>query len=311
MVRIKNKITKLRWLAQTLWFVLFGHAVLFGISPFGSSAGTRNIFIPNFTTRFLINSPGYCYLYELQNAGQGGYKLFYLNIVIPLLIVIILIIILGRIWCGWLCPFGFFQDLISHVRKSARVRYRELPYGLLVSLDRLKYAILFMIVLIVVGISIPAFGLYYFRSDLALPYCQVCPVRPLYIFYQQLFGFESWSTSIPSLGIIILAAVIGTGFIFRRSWCRVCPMGGLLALFSRRALTTLRKDGDKCIKCRVCLRACPMDIREVYEEMEKDNISSPECIHCYRCVELCPEEGCLSVALVNKDIVKSKPMAKK
>ena len=88
-------------------------------------------------------------------------------------------------------------------------------------------------------------------------------------------------------------------------------MGALLALFSRRALTTLRKDGDKCIKCRVCLRACPMDIREVYEEMEKDNISSPECIHCYRCVELCPEEGCLSVAFVNKDIVKSKPMAKK
>ena len=54
-----------------------------------------------------------------------------------------------------------------------------------------------------------------------------------------------------------------------------------------------------------------MDIREVYEEMEKDNISSPECIHCYRCVELCPEEGCLSVAVANKDIVKSKPMAKK
>ncbi|MCK5560859.1 MAG: 4Fe-4S binding protein [Thermoplasmata archaeon] len=311
MIVIKNKITTSRWVVQLLWFVFFAHGILFGIPAFGSSATLRNIFIPNFTTRFLINSPGYCYLYEMQNAIQGGNKLYYLNLIIPFLIVAIFIIILGRVWCGWLCPFGFFQDLMSKTRKTAKRSYKELPYSAVVILDRFKYALLFLIVLILVGISIPAFGLYYFRSDLALPYCQVCPVRPLYIFYQQLFGFESWSTSIPIYGIIVLTVVVVTGFVVRRSWCRVCPMGALLALFSRRALITLRKDSDKCIKCRVCLRACPMDIREVYEEMEKDNISSPECIHCYRCVELCPEEGCLSVAVANKDIVKSKPMAKK
>jgi formate hydrogenlyase subunit 6/NADH:ubiquinone oxidoreductase subunit I len=49
-----------------------------------------------------------------------------------------------------------------------------------------------------------------------------------------------------------------------------------------------------------------MDIEEIYEQKDKTNISSKECIHCYRCVELCPEEDALSVAFLEKRIIRSK-----
>jgi polyferredoxin len=91
----------------------------------------------------------------------------------------------------------------------------------------------------------------------------------------------------------------------------VCPIGAINSLFNKHSLLTLQKDGDKCTKCRICLRACPMDIEEIYEEKGKTKISSKECIHCYRCVELCPEEDCLSVAFLEKKLLSSKSPYKK
>jgi formate hydrogenlyase subunit 6/NADH:ubiquinone oxidoreductase subunit I len=83
-------------------------------------------------------------------------------------------------------------------------------------------------------------------------------------------------------------------------------VGAINSFFNKYALLTLQKDGSKCTKCRVCLRACPMDIEDIYEQMGKTNISSKECIHCYRCVELCPENDCLSVAFLEKKFIRSK-----
>ena len=119
-------------------------------------------------------------------------------------------------------------------------------------------------------------------------------------------GFEPWSTGIPNLAIVALIVTLILSFMVRKFYCRICPVGAINSFFNKHALLTLQKDGDKCTKCRICLRACPMDIEEIYEEMGKTNISSKECIHCYRCVELCPEDGALSVAFLEKQIIKSK-----
>jgi len=82
-------------------------------------------------------------------------------------------------------------------------------------------------------------------------------------------------------------------------------MGGFMALFSRHSLTWLHKDTDKCTKCRVCLRVCPMDHDRVYEEMEKDDVGGEDCTLCGKCVEMCPEKGCLSLNFMSKRLVTS------
>ena len=78
-----------------------------------------------------------------------------------------------------------------------------------------------------------------------------------------------------------------------------------MAPVNRSAMLTLQKDGNKCTRCRACLRVCPMDIEEVYVEMERTNITAPECIHCYRCVEECPEKDCLTIEYLGKTISRS------
>ncbi len=305
-IDIKNKITRVRNIVQFAWFVFFANGLLFGLPLFGSDPKLRYVFIPNLTTKYLINTPTHCYFFELQSAIQNGYFMFYLNLIIPLLIIFILLLILARFWCGWLCPVGFVQDLMQYLRVLFRIPYKELNYRTIRVLDRMKFVILFVVILMVFMISLPYYGLGSFPGGLELPFEQVCPARPMFVYFQQILGWEPWSTGVPTLGIIVLAIFFVLSFMVRKFWCRVCPVGAINSFFNKYSLLTLQKDGDKCTKCRICLRACPMDIEEIYEEKGKIKISSKECIHCYRCVELCPEDDCLSVAFLDKRLVRSK-----
>jgi formate hydrogenlyase subunit 6/NADH:ubiquinone oxidoreductase subunit I len=200
-----------------------------------------------------------------------------------------------------------------HLRQLFKLPYYELNFTTVKVLDRTKFAILFIVLVLVFMVSIPCNGgLGCYSGDLANPYEQFCPARPMYVIFQQLLTWEPWSTGVHPLGLTVLGFFFVLSFVVRKFWCRVCPIGAINSFFNKYALLTLQKDGSKCTKCRICLRACPMDIEEIYEEKGKTNISSKECIHCYRCVELCPEEGCLSVAFLEKTIVSSKsPYIKK
>jgi len=62
---------------------------------------------------------------------------------------------------------------------------------------------------------------------------------------------------------------------------------------------------EKCTKCGICKRVCPVQVTEVYEE-NGGNVTAPKCIHCFRCVEVCPYEGCLNIKMAGKTIYKSK-----
>jgi len=305
-ISIKNKVTRLRNVVQLLWLIFFGNGLLFGLPAFGTNPALRYVFIPNLTTKYLIYSPSHCYFFELQSALQTGYSVYYLNIVLPLLIVIILLLLFARFWCGWLCPFGFVQDLLQELRRLLRLPYKVLSYPTVRILDKTKFAILFIVIVIVVLLGLPDYGLGAYQSIIKSPFEQVCPARPLFVYVQQIIGWEPWSTGIPPLSIAALAFFFGASFVVRKFWCRICPVGAINSYFNKYALLTLQKDGEKCTKCRICLRACPMDIEEIYEEKGKTNISSKECIHCYRCVELCPEEDCLSVAFLVKKLYRSK-----
>lgn len=291
---------------QLSWFIFFAHGVLFGLPIFGSDPKLRYIFVPNLTSKYLNFAPSHCIFYELQANIQAGYSEFYLNLIIPLLILCILLLLFSRFWCGWLCPIGFVQDLVQHIRQIFKLPYLELDYSVIRILDKTKYAILFIVILLVFLVSLPQYGLNHFQNDLANPFEQFGPARPMFVLYQQLLGWEPWSTGLPTIGLTVLGFFFVFSFIVRKFYCRICPVGAINSLFNKHALLTLQKDGDKCTKCRICLRACPMDIEEIYEEKEKTNISAKECIHCYRCVELCPEDDCLSVAFLEKKIYRSK-----
>jgi polyferredoxin len=116
---------------------------------------------------------------------------------------------------------------------------------------------------------------------------------------------------VTSLNVIVLVFITIGALVVRRFWCRVCPLGGLTALFStfppfnRIALTRLHKIEEKCTKCGVCKRVCPTQVTEVYEEKGGD-VTVSGCMLCFRCVEMCPYEDTLKVKVAGKTVFKSR-----
>jgi polyferredoxin len=153
------------------------------------------------------------------------------------------------------------------------------------------------------------------------------PLEPLLIPWAGQLGFGDYSFSypyirgitiyfgdslLPTLTVIAFVAVtLVSAFLFRRSWCRFCPTGLSIAAINRfkgfkwAPLMHLNKVEEKCTKCGICKRVCPVQITEVYEK-KGGNVETSMCLECMRCVEMCPYEGCLRVNIGNKTIIKSR-----
>ena len=162
-------------------------------------------------------------------------------------------------------------------------------------------------------------------GNLEQPFCLVCPMRPLCILIEcalgeMKFSYVSKITSGPfwtmgfyvtSINLAVLIAITVLALAYRRFWCRICPLGGLTALFStftpfkQIAMTRLNKNEQKCTKCGVCKRVCPTQATGVYEKKGGD-VTESRCILCARCVEECPYEGALTLKVAGKTVMNSR-----
>jgi polyferredoxin len=305
-----RNIRPFRFLVQIVAF-LFVIGQAFGIPPFGRYPIFRRVFLPNASCRYINDAPTSCYYYQLQDGLTTGYATNYVDVAIMLAVVVLLIIILGRIWCSWLCPFGLFQEGLDKLRELLKIPRTRLKWKQRVILRRVKYAIIFLSVLISIPIGISALGLTGCQTGLALPFCQICPAKGFFTLVQQLFGAEPWTTRLPIIAIGSVVVFSVSSFLVPMAFCRICPMGGVMALFGGKSLPLLRKDPDKCTRCRICTRVCPLDHDRVYDDMERDDVGGEDCTLCGKCVEYCPEEGCLSLNFGPVKLVTSKRPARR
>lgn len=222
-------------------------------------------------------------------------------------------ILIGKTLCGWVCPFGFVQDLVGFIRRKKMVispRTHE-------SIIYIKYGILGIALFIsatfsaakLVGVS----GNY--ESALGIftraPFTALSPAETLFATLPRMVsGFGSaiaerpvadvlagvlgilpifWVQLFIMFGVLVFAALVPRGF------CRyLCPHGAIMAIMNRFSFIGLRRDPVKCAKgtCRHCVEVCPMDIRILDLPWEK--FSDPECIYCLKCVDAC-EDGALKL----------------
>ena len=189
-------------------------------------------------------------------------------------------VVLGRLACGFLCPFGLVQDLLSRIR----VKKINVPVRIDKPMRYLKYGVLLFFVLLLPAIATDGFGV-------APPYfCKlICPAGtleggiPLLLLNGELrklagvlFGWK-----------LFLLIVILSGAVFiPRFFCRyLCPLGAFYSLFNRFSLYRLELDKSKCIGCGKCVHACPMTVRVT------DDTNSGECIRCGKCRAVCPTDA--------------------
>jgi ferredoxin-type protein NapH len=275
-----------------------------------------------------------------------GYEVFYSTsglekIAIVIGVMILMSLLLGRFFCGWLCPFGLFMDLLSRIRKAFRLRHLSFSDKTNTALGQLRYIIIAVtLILSVIFASYAIFGTVLIPGtqpggpqgteaglvgNLNEPFCLVCPMRPLCVLAECGVGSMNlsyvtkiaygplWVTGfyITSINLAILIVVIILSLAYRRFWCRICPLGALTALFStftpfkQIALTRLHKNELKCTKCGVCKRVCPTQATQMYEKKGGD-VTESRCMLCARCVEMCPYEGTLDLRVAGKPVFKSR-----
>lgn len=172
---------------------------------------------------------------------------------------------IGRFSCGWLCPFGFMQELIFY-KKSKAVFYKGLKF--------IKYILLFGFVLLfplipmnASGIGVPTFCKY------------ICPAGTIQAGLWGWYMLEGFKPLLVKL-LILLTVVVFTMKIWR-FFCRLCPLGLFLGFFNKVSFLQLRKGRD-CTNCESCKKICPMDIDL------PSNLTSVSCIRCKKCVRACP-----------------------
>lgn len=192
--------------------------------------------------------------------------------------------VLGRMTCGWVCPFGTLQDGLYAIPAG---RWKlKLPafmrYG--------KYLVLLVAVLgIPYFLRVPGtagaggsgergFGPFFCSYICPAGTLEAAlPIISAEASYRQMLGWQ-FVLKASILGLLIIAMVF-----VKRPFCRaLCPLGAILALASKVSLVSMQVDEENCIRCYNCQRVCPTDVK-IFE-----NPSSAECIHCFRCVDVCP-----------------------
>lgn len=186
-------------------------------------------------------------------------------------------IVLGRFICGWLCPFGLFQDFLNKI-PSKKVTVK----GMWKNLKYLKYAVLAVFVILLplvmrdeLGISDPYFCKY------------ICPAGTLEGGLSLVLMNESLKSTIGWLfawkTMLLVVTIISSIAVFR-PFCRfICPLGAIYSLFNRVSLYRFNVDKKACTSCGICESACKMGIKAYVEP------NSPECIRCGDCVKSCPQ----------------------
>jgi ferredoxin-type protein NapH len=305
------KITRWKLGAQIILALIIVYLGALGVRMI--AWGKISLVLPTFSCYYLDNRVASCYIRSLQEALTGGWKSGYANLIIPTLMFLVLGLLFGRSWCSWVCPLGLIQDLFIRIRKYLRIGYYSLSEKLKLSSSLTKWSIVIILISLSLAIGIPTFFLKAFQYDLNYPDCQICPDRqisPLLIGkFRQVLRVDD----ISNITTVMSYLAIGTFFFFllttsfiRRMWCRLCPMGAILGLLSKVSFLSLRKEVKRCTKCGICQRSCPMQVKEVYEEKERERIAPNDCILCFRCVEMCPEDDALKASFFKFPIFRSR-----
>jgi uncharacterized protein with FMN-binding domain len=205
--------------------------------------------------------------------------------------IMLLTVFIGRWFCGWICGFGAYNDLIYFISKKVfKVKFKvnEKVDNVL---KYVKYIVLLFIIIIswTMGSSI---------LDSTSPW--------------DVFGqITDVSTILSSLfvGLIFLILItIGAAFV-ERFFCRyLCPLGAVFSIISKLSIVKINKPKTDCGKCRACTMNCSMGL-QLYKV---NGMRGGDCINCLKCTEVCPRKNANANILgqdLNQNLVGSAAMA--
>ncbi len=326
----RRPITLTRRIVQFIAFILIIYSGLLGIyirSPLVSSGGgsessrpekgvvLRRGPTPRFDTYLGVRA---CRFARGRQLFRGCFKQAFARAItwrtlgrdfLPhLIIFLILAVLLGKFFCGWVCPLGFIQDILASFRARLGMGRLSFPGIGRRVLRKFNFVLLSFILFISLLAAFPQIP-WPLRSAFSIVACLTCPAMHI----------SSFLTGGPfrvSLGSVIsiiffsitvlFTTILMMSFFSPRLFCRFCPSGAMLTFFNKGSFLSVEKDLLRCTRCGICVDSCSLKNEEIYEEKNNKCVNFPRCIRCFRCVDSCPENRCLKIKFLHKTLFKSK-----
>jgi polyferredoxin len=215
------------------------------------------------------------------------------------LLLLLLTLVFGRIYCSVICPLGIYQDVIS--RLANLFRKKKLRYKFRKARTILRWSVLTLVIITYLS----GLGLV---LDLLDPYSMygrmaVHLFKPVYMaannglellftafnnytFYKVDIHFWGWASF--GLALISLLVVSVLAWRFGRTWCNtICPVGTVLGFLSKFSVFKLSIDHETCNQCGLCSFNC----KATCIDSKKGSIDYSRCVACFNCMESCNKKG--------------------
>jgi polyferredoxin len=202
-------------------------------------------------------------------------------------VTIILTIILGRIFCGWVCPFGTMHHFVGYLGQRRRDAKGQIAKGRYSGYQRIKYYILFVFI----GLTASGVGFSLLQTGLLapIPLATRSTTNVILPIADSQSSVSMATERYYEGGLLIVTiffALLLMNLFVPRFYCRyLCPSGALLAFFSRFKLFDFVKSNKACTACCDCTKACTSGCDP------HGRLKSCECVMCFNCREICPEQA--------------------
>lgn len=252
---------------RTVQILFFLFIALIAVNHTFSEEGGGIPFISNASLHGICPFGGVVSIYQLITAGTFVKKVHESSLVL-MYIVFASALVMGPLFCGWVCPFGSFQEGLGKigVKFFGKKYNRFIPYFIDRYLRYLRYFVLAWVVFMTA------------RSG-QLFFAGIDP-------YYALFQF--WTGEVALGGFLVLGGTVLLSLFIERPFCKyACPFGATLGLFNLLRFVPLKRNGATCIACRKCDKVCPMNI----SLSESASVRDHQCISCYECTSgdgVCP-----------------------
>lgn len=197
---------------------------------------------------------------------------FFTNYPIASSVLLGVTLILGPVFCGWICPFGTLQDVFAKLGAKLGIKKLVMPANLKKVLAFFRYILLIITILI--------------SADFIFTILSLDPRANI----TTLLGGKMLTV----MGWVIIVVFLGISMFFERPFCNyLCVEGAKFGVLSTLRPLTIVRNKETCVGCNKCNRACPMNI----DISSYGQVRSLQCINCIECVAACPVKNTLKVGL--------------